>query len=197
MDLIAALNFPGMSSVGLAGLASGVGIAAALLNCFFGYRLMKVWISIIGFLCGFCGGYAAMIRLLPGRTGICILTAILIGLLVGLAAYKVYLLGVFLLCGGITMAAVWLFMSAAWPGLEEWIFLVVSLLAGALAGVLAVMFSKPVIILSTGISGGLSAGLMILEVLGIVNPTAGWAVCAVLAACGVATQFFTSKKHRR
>ena len=198
MEIIAAaVNFPGLAPVGLTGLAAGIGIAAALLNCFFGYRLMKVWISIIGFLIGFIGGYSLFFYLLPGRTGVCILAAIVAGLLVGFAAYKVYLLGVFLLCGGMTMASVYLFMAGTWSGLENWIFLLVSLLAGALVGVLAVMFTKPVIILSTGISGGFTAGAMIFQVLGIVNPAARWGVCAVIAVGGVAVQFLTSKKRRR
>ena len=31
----------------------------ALANCFFGYKLQKVWIALIGFLIGLVGGFAA------------------------------------------------------------------------------------------------------------------------------------------
>ena len=53
------------------------------------------------------------------------LIGIALGVAVAFLAYKVYLLGVFLLCGGMTMAAVYLFMTGNWPGLESWIPLLV------------------------------------------------------------------------
>ena len=41
------------------GAAVAVGGLFALANCFFGYKLQKVWIALIGFLIGLVGGFAA------------------------------------------------------------------------------------------------------------------------------------------
>lgn len=190
----AAGSLLGRMEGGWGGVAAGIGIVIALLHCFLGYRLLKVWISVIGFLIGFLVSFGTAMHFLDDKTGICVLIGIALGVAVAFLAYKVYLLGVFLLCGGMTMAAVYLFMTGNWPGLESWIPLLVSGLSGVLAGVLSVMFTKPLIILTTGINGGLSAGTMIFEVLGIVNPVAQWILCAVIAAAGTVVQFVTSGK---
>lgn len=190
----AAGSLLGRMEGGWGGVAAGISIVIALLHCFLGYRLLKVWISVIGFLIGFLVSFGTAMHFLDDKTGICVLIGIALGVAVAFLAYKVYLLGVFLLCGGMTMAAVYLFMTGNWPGLESWIPLLVSGLSGVLAGVLSVMFTKPLIILTTGINGGLSAGTMIFEVLGIVNPVAQWILCAVIAAAGTVVQFVTSGK---
>ena len=48
------------------GAAVAVGGLFALANCFFGYKLQKVWIALIGFLIGLVGGFAAGMDPGPG-----------------------------------------------------------------------------------------------------------------------------------
>ena len=50
----------------IAGQAQGIGTAFlavfTLANCFFGYKLRRVWITVAGFLIGLAAGFAAACR---------------------------------------------------------------------------------------------------------------------------------------
>ena len=40
-----------------------MGVIISFLNCFFGYRLMKLWVGLCGFLIGFMGSFLLISRI--------------------------------------------------------------------------------------------------------------------------------------
>jgi hypothetical protein len=163
------------------------GILPALAHCFFGYRLLKLWLFLAGLALGLASGYGAGMRMNLGQTP-CILIGVVLGLALGFLAFKIWKLGVFLLCGGMAylFGAVWI------P--QWWLTALVAIAVG----ILAVKFVRPVVILSTGLSGGssavqaLSCALVSLGALPTVNFLSGWLAWVlgiVLAVGGIAYQF--------
>lgn len=168
------------------------GMLPALAQCFWGYRLLKLWLFLAGGALGLASGYGAAMRMGLEETPALIIGVIL-GLLLGILAFKICKLGVLLLCGGMAY-----FLFAAW--VPQW--WLAALLALAV-GLLAVKFMRPAIILSTGLSGGASAvqalalALVSLGVLPSENFLSGWLAWVlgiVLAIGGIAYQFKHSPK---
>ena len=89
-------------------------VVFALLNCFFGYKLIKVWAAIAGFLLGWVIGFFAALYFLE-NVGACALIGVVVGVLCGLAAFFVYRVGVFLFCffQGLSLC---LALIPNWPG---------------------------------------------------------------------------------
>ena len=136
-------------------------LVLALLQCFFGYKLLRGWIALIGFLVGFFLGYVVASRL--GATGyIPLIVAIIAGILLSIIAFKIYLVGVFIYCGTIAAGATRLI---PFPEGEAWLVIsfIVAVAVFVLAGFLAVKFAKPCIIGITSISGASSAAQAIQE----------------------------------
>ena len=64
-------------------------VVFALLNCFFGYKLIKVWAAIAGFLLGWVIGFFAALYFLENM-GACALIGVVVGVLCGLAAHRLH-----------------------------------------------------------------------------------------------------------
>ena len=74
-------------------------LITGIIQCFFGYRLLKFWITLFGFLLGFLLGYGISGQLVSDSAAVPVLAGIAAGLLAGFLAFKIYLLGVFVFCG--------------------------------------------------------------------------------------------------
>lgn len=168
------------------GAAVAVGGLFALANCFFGYKLQKVWIALIGFLIGLVGGFAAGMAL-GLEAGPALLVGVALGLVLGLVAFKIYRVGIFLLSFGAVYTMFYALIPISWVGI------VVGIAGGILAGILAVKFLRPVIILTTGIGYGLSAGQMLLSLFKVTSLAVILPVGAALALAGILVQFKTTK----
>ncbi len=166
----------------------------AVLLCFLGYRLLKVWIMVMGFAVGFTAGFSVAALLTQGDINIPVIAGIVVGILLALLAFKLYLAGVFLLCGVSAFGAV---QALSLPASADGgvMPLVLGVAAFVVVGILAVKLARPCIILVTAISGAvnavhsLSASVELLSE----NELLLWAVVAVLAVLGVVVQFKTTK----
>ena len=69
-------------------------LGLALLNCFLGYRLKKLWISMIGFLLGIAIG-AGITALFSENKTVILAAGLVVGILVALLSFRLYLIGVF------------------------------------------------------------------------------------------------------
>ena len=129
-------------------LCVGLGIILGAIQCFSGYRLFKVVLGLTGFIVGgalaAAGGYAcsqtAIVAVFAGLVGGCLGAALLTAL---------YFLGVFLsgaLLGGMAGALLW----AGTGGLPQ---PAVLLFPAVIAGVLALVFQRFMIIVATGFGG--------------------------------------------
>lgn len=176
------------------GLATGLaGLLFALAGCFFGYRLIRLLVTVGGAALGAVLFISAKLNWLP-QLDIPLWAAGLLGaILVGALSCFVYKAGLFCyfaLMGG-SFAGCLAPLVQIDAGTAFWL----SLAAGVVVGILGVVLSRPYIICVTGISGGVSAGLSLFPLLGVSVPAMVPALCgAALAAMGILFQLKTSKK---
>lgn len=128
-------------------------IAYGALNCFYGYKIFKIVLGIVGFITG--GLVAAGVAMAATKEpGIAVLAGLVGGATGAMLMVALYFLGVFVLgalVGGLLGA-----VAAAALGLQGEPALAVVGVLGLLGGVLAVVFQKLMIILSTAFSGAWS-----------------------------------------
>lgn len=186
------------ATTGFSGLILTISIVIALVNCFFGYKMQRIWIGLICFFVGVIGGYAICTAVIDGvSTAIALLVGIAFGALLALLSFKLYLVGVFMFAAGISFWACVLLLT----GINDLLAIIAGIAVGLLVGFLAVRFTRTVMILSTGISGGLSAfqSLLLLVPVAAVHelawlPFVGGGVLAVL---GIFVQYRTDVRARR
>ena len=128
-------------------------VAVGLIECFFGYRILRFLLGVLGFIAGavVCGslGY----ELTDGSE----ITSIIAGIAGGLAGafimYTLYIVGVFAIgaaLGFMTASYVFGIMNAA-PAT------IVLIASAVLGGVLAAILQKPMLILATAFGGAYAA----------------------------------------
>ncbi len=129
----------------LAALGSAaIGVAA----CFFGYRLFKVILAIWGFLLGMALFSDITMRITHERL-IAVVAGLIGGIVVAGIAEILYLVGVFLM--GVALGVV---VTGAASGAMGMAFNpLIALMAGGLAGLMALSFQKAVIIWATSFNG--------------------------------------------
>lgn len=180
-------------NVGTIGLA--VSLLWSLSSCFLGYKLMKVWITVAGFVLGFLLGDVMCALLHVKNFGVFFFIGTVVGIALAIVSFKLYKAGVFLL-GAVLGGGI----SALVLGTQEWWHILVAVLIGSAVGALAVVAVKPVVIFSSAISGGLSAlrTACTLFALGSFTDSAATLVLwggVALALAGVVVQFATNKKE--
>lgn len=126
----------------------GLSILVGAIQCFFGYRIFKVILGLTGFLVG--GVLAAAIGYAISQEEVVALLAGLVGGFIGAALMvTLYFIGIFVigaLLGGVLGTVLF---TVAGNDPEP----VVLLILGVIAGVLALIFQKFMIIVSTGFGG--------------------------------------------
>lgn len=174
---------------GLSGIMLAFGIIFALVNCFLGYRLQRVWIAATCFVIGFIvGGVISSHFALHMALGVLISMAL--GVLLVLVSFKLYLAGVFVFTSGLTLLLCRMLIETTWLG---W---TVGALAGLLIGIASVKATRVVMILVSAVSGGLNAGQMLISLMPGAATGSAWMpllVGVLLALSGVAFQFATTK----
>lgn len=174
-----------------------VELAFGVLNCFFGYKLLKVWIALCGFLIGTGTGFLVISRFSDNST-VVLAGMLAVGVVAGILAYQVYLVGAFFLGWLMTVSVVVAVSRSMEAGDKKKLAIMAAgVVLGILVGVLIVKFARPCIIVLTGISGGISAAsslLMIFE-----QNKMGYMMITgvVMAAAGIGVQFVTTRRHGR
>lgn len=149
-----------------------IGFIIALLNCFFGYTLRKVWCTLIGVLIGCAIGaggsiyfqQSLQITLIAGAIG---------AFFGGVTAFALYRVGLFVLCAGLTFFGFYFFFPT-----DSRQALLFYLIAGVIVGILSNLYEHIVIILATSICGGLGA-LQLYYLINGGNPSLVW-ICGIL-----------------
>lgn len=179
------LNQITASSFGILGM---IFLGLALLNCFLGYRLKKLWISMIGFLLGIAIG-AGITALFSENKTVILVAGLVVGILAALLSFRLYLIGVFFYA-----------VLSAYPliagliGKELWWEIALSVIAALLIGLLAVNFVRPVLIIVSAVGGGMQASQIIMGWIAMENPWGLYGVAAGLALLGMLVQFRSSKE---
>ena len=178
---------------GAAGVFGVLTLVIALLQCFMGYKLLKLWVTLAGAAIGVIIGIIVGNVFIKNATATTVLALVLL-LVGGFLAFRVYKAGVFLLCGlTVYVLVMGILMSAAGTDAVWWME-VISIIAGIVAGILGVKFMRVFIILSTAIPNGLSAGASLMTMLKITGQVQIVIVGVVLAALGTLVQFVTTKE---
>ena len=163
-------------------------LGLALLNCFLGYRLKKLWISMIGFLFGIAIG-AGITALFSENKTVILAAGLVVGILVALLSFRLYLIGVFFYA-----------VLSAYPliagliGKELWWEIALSVIAALLIGLLAVNFVRPVLIIVSAVGGGMQVSQIIMGWIAMENPWGLYGVAVGLALLGMLVQFRSSKE---
>lgn len=159
-----------------------VAIIIGLLSCFFGYKINKIIIAIIGLIIGFNIGITVLPSIITDQTIIYIVSTI-IALLFGFISYKLYLIGVFLLC------ALTVYTLCSNLGLESNIQTIISVIAGIIAGILGVKFTRPIMIISTSLGGASLITENAFNLFNFQNPILSIIILIIIAVLGMSYQF--------
>ena len=198
MDILEILNSVRQLSREIGQIILAFSLLFAVLQCFFGYRLLKVWIGLVGFLLGFVLGFLISGAMVEGESYLPALIGIAGGVIFALLAFKIYLIGVFLYCGALAAGAV---HAIPLPSEEGWnvLGIVFCVLAFLVVGFLATKFARPFIIAVTAATGAVrvteSLQGMWPQLAG--NQILGWLMILALAAAGMIVQFASTKKKRK
>lgn len=159
-------------------------------NCFFGYRLMKLWLLLLGVLLGGTLGYVLSQGFTENRL-LSTVIAVAAAAVCGGLSFWIYQAGVFLLCciGG-TLVFSFLFRPTTS------LFFFICILLGVAIGFAGVKFVKPIVICVTSILGGLTMSAVIVRLMGLKEIYPGIFLGIILAAVGFAFQWLTNRTKR-
>lgn len=133
-------------------IATAVSLIIALLGCFFGFKLSKLFMSLTGLLVGAIAGGAIGTAFLNASGSMIAVYALIGAIILAILAYRIYQAGIFVLCFGLS------FMAAAsiLPFTGDIQFFL-SVVVGFIVGSLALKFIRPVIIITSAVVCGSSA----------------------------------------
>jgi hypothetical protein len=176
-------------------------LVIALLYVFFGYKLLRVYISLLGFLIGLVIGVVicAVFDLQNSTAVIVIICVCAIALAaLGFWLYKAGLFVMILL----SLFPIILSVVSEFTTVEPVFMWIGSILFALVLAILAMFFVRPVVIIVTAFSGGLSIASLVvnnlLPEIAQVNTTDGARIFmliigAVIAVLGIYFQFVTTK----
>ncbi len=167
-------------------ILSLISIAFGICSCFFGFKLFKFQVAVIGFVMGGSTGYILAL-LTSGEKGVALFGGLIMGILGAFIAYKCYLFSVFL--SSFFLGTIGIGGVLGLVGMEP--FTSLSVMGGLAVAVASLFLAKPVIIISTGMGGGfaVSDSLSLLLGMDFLFTLLGIA----LGVCGVIFQFRQEK----
>lgn len=154
-----------------------------LLICFFGLKLIRLQAALVGFLMGALIGIGvAWTAGISGLTFAIVVFAC--GAVLAALSFFLYKFGVFCV-----VFCVCLGMGVQIADPQSTLPLVIVLAIALILAIVAVIFVEPVIIICTGISGGVTAGISAAAAMGLEGIWPGYAIGAVAAILGMVVQF--------
>jgi len=162
-------------------LVAVLAIAAGVLLCFWGYRILKVALAIAGFIAGATAGWQGAINALPGNNLVALVVAGIAGVLAAILCVWLFFLGIFLLGAGAGAA-----VAAALFGVADTQPQPVLMLVFAIVfGLIALLAQKPMIVLGTAIGGAHPITVGVMHFLtGAQNPFLWWQGAPPLGSAG-------------
>ncbi len=127
------------------------GIGFGVLNCFFGAKFLRAMLFLYGFIIGFLVGFILTITLDPL---VSILISLAVAMVLGLVAYSIYNLGIFMIGGASAALILLLILYSFEVDLTKWYSVFSVLGVFIAAGIVTLKFKRIVIIVCTAINGG-------------------------------------------
>ena len=169
------------------GLIGVVSLILGIANTFFGYKIFKILLAIIGFIIGASVGLIIFVAAGNNSTGSDIVIAyMVIGGFIGSAVSELfYTIGVFITVSAMGAIIVFIMTQDSQN----------SLIAGVICGIVSIFIQKYIIIISTAISGGMliSTGIWFMSLSHGTNSNPlgiGW----VLGVIGIFFQLWLEKR---
>jgi len=188
------LNQAAMNTLSIVGVFT---LIFGVLQCFFGYKLIKLWCGFVGFLLGCLAGVVIASAVVGSGVEtpefIILLIIFSLGLLGGLLAYRAYIVGVFLYAFTAAFLVGFSLVSLIFNSVR--IGLITGLLLGIAMGVVSVMYRRFWIIIATSISGGISAGAGFMMIIQSNDPILSLIIPVVFIVAGFFIQHKTVKKE--
>ena len=176
-------------------------LVIALLYVFFGYKLLRVYISLLGFLIGFALGIViCAVFDLSNTTAVIVIICVCAVALAALG-FWLYKAGLFVMIL-LSLFPIILSIVSEFTTIQPVFMWIGSILFALVLAILAIFFVRPVVIIVTAFSGGLSIANLIINSLlpeiAQVNTVDGARIFmliigGVIAVLGIYFQFVTTK----
>lgn len=166
----------------------GAVLVFGLLNCILGYRLLRFWMMIFGFLIGAGIGLFAIHQIGFGDKMYYAVGMIGVGLVLAILSFAVFKAGIFIMGAGIGLT---LTVYVIHPTSSFSFF--ICLLVGVGLGMLALRYEREVIIVGTSILGGILSGFAAAKLANMEEIPFGIIFSAGFALVGMLIQFAINK----
>ena len=179
---------PSFSSISMIGFA--VLLVFGAINCILGYRLLRFWMMLCGFIIGAGIGFGAAFS--TGVTEKYMYAAFMVGagVLLAVIVFMSYKIGIFILGAGIGIG---LGIYVFHPTTSLVFFF--CLLLGVGLGVLAMKWVREVLIIGTSLLGGVMAGFSAAKLGGLSDIPYGAGLSLGFALLGMLIQFATNRRR--
>lgn len=168
----------------------GVLLVFGFINCILGYRLLRFWMMIFGFIIGAGLGLGAAFTMGGGERFTLIAAAVGVGVVLAVIAFLSYKVGIFVLGAGLGLGVG---VYVLHPTTSLMFFLCI--LLGVLLGSLAMKWAREVIIVGTSILGGAMAGVSLAKLGGLPDIPYGIVLSIAFALLGMLIQFATNRRR--
>lgn len=170
------------------------------LNIFLGYKLKRVWSTLMGAGIGFTTGFTLGGQIWQ-NSGAAFIAGIVLAVILGALAFFIYKAGIFLLCGALAFLLAYPILTPLFT--DNTLALILSIAVGLIFGVIAIFLLRPFIIVTTAVGGSFSFSQSLFALFPAATQTTklfglSWPILlvgAVLSAIGIVVQFVTTKKH--
>ena len=159
-------------------------IVLAVLTCFFGVKIFRIWMALIGFLMGCVIGFYIPVNALQLSVGVGLIAGLIVGIVLAVISAKIYVISV--------MFASWLFSATAMVVIlqpKTWLWMLVCAGIGIIPALISLKFAEPMVIIATGMFGGITVAAKGAELLGFSEQIIVWIVGLVAACFGIMVQF--------
>ncbi|MDC7290819.1 TMEM198/TM7SF3 family protein [Blautia schinkii] len=166
----------------------GVLLIFGIMNCLLGFRLLRFWMMLFGFLLGAGAGFALVYSSGTSEKYIYLAAMAALGIILAVTAFMIYKAGIFILGAGIGLAlSIYLLHPTT-----SFIFFV-CILVGVGIGTLAMRYAREVIIVGTSLLGGVLAGYSLARLGNMEEIPYGVGFSIGFAILGMLIQFATNK----
>ena len=193
-DFISSL-LPFLNSINIVGLLlSFVSLVLSVLLCFWGYRLFTCFAAGIGFVTGAFLGFFLSGHYFTDELWIILLSALILGLILGFLATRLILLSTFFVVLILVSVFSCGLLVSFVPSLSNVMAGIISLILGIVAGVICIKLQKPIIILVTAFCGALGTVQILFQLLKFEQITIFYGAFLSLAMIGSIVQFLSTRR---
>lgn len=176
---------------GAASVVFAILLVFGAVNCVLGYRLLRFWMMLFGFVIGAGIGFGVAFSMGARDRIVFIAAAAGVGLVLAVIAFLSYKVGIFVLGAGLGISVG---VYVLHPTSSLVFFLCI--LAGVLLGSLAMKWAREVIIVGTSLMGGAMAGVSAAKLGGLADIPYGILLSVAFAFLGMLIQFAANRRVR-